>query len=73
MVNNNSVAQLTKAARAGMGLSQRKFAVLAGVSNQAVSWWERGIMRPTTERLQSFPEGHPLHLWAQAILREEEK
>ena len=72
-MDNNTVPKITKAARAGLGLSQRKFAVLAGVSNQAVAWWERGIMRPMPERLAAFPPDHPLYEWAQAILRKEEK
>jgi|SRR5665811_38201 len=47
----NDVGQLVRDAREHLGLSQRRLAVRAGTSQDAISRIERGIEAPTIERL----------------------
>jgi transcriptional regulator with XRE-family HTH domain len=48
---NNDAAELLRAARARKGISQRRLALRAGTSQDAISRIERGVESPTIERL----------------------
>jgi transcriptional regulator with XRE-family HTH domain len=47
----DGVAQRLRSLREAAGLSQDQFALIAGVSRNAVSQWEAGRTRPATDRL----------------------
>ena len=49
--SNTSAAVLLRKARARHGISQRRLALRAGTSQDAISRIERGVESPTLERL----------------------